>query len=94
MSPAKRGHARHAHRWSKRQRPATVRRERDRLVVRWIGAAKRRGSRAVAPASIEVPSAQIIQLSWVDTFGRLGSSLPTCRSSYNAAVSIEMAGRI
>ena len=39
--------------------------------------------KAVATASIEVSSAQIIRLSWVDTFGRRGPSLPTrCSGSY------------
>ena len=38
--------------------------------MRWIGAAKRRLAKPIAAAEIEVPSAQIIHLSWADTFGR------------------------
>ncbi|MGU3661816.1 hypothetical protein [Methylobacterium fujisawaense] len=40
------------------------------MVVRWIGAAKRRLAKPIAAAEIEVPSARIIQLSWANTFGR------------------------
>ena len=92
MSSAKRDDARPSHRWSKRERLSASRRGRERLVVRWIGAAKRRASKAVATASIEVSSAQIIRLSWVDTFGRRGPSLPTRCSHHTDVVAVGMAG--
>lgn len=93
MSPAQRDDGRPAHRRSRPERASTSGRGRERLVVRWIGAAKRRGSKRVEAASIEVPSAHIIRLSWVDTFGRPSPSLSTCTGGYTADVSIGMAGR-
>ena len=68
MSPAKRDDSRPARRWSKLKPLPALQQGRGRWIVRWIGAAKRRASKLVEvePA----PSAQIIQLSWADTFGR------------------------
>jgi hypothetical protein len=70
MPPAKRNDSRSAQRWSKPDRPPASCRGRGQWVVRWIGAAKRRLPKPVASSETEVPSAQIIKLSWADTFGR------------------------
>lgn len=68
MPSDKRADIRSAQRWSVPERPPASRRGRRNWVVRWIGAAKRRASKPV-PAE-RLASAQIIQLSWADTFGR------------------------
>jgi hypothetical protein len=68
MPSDKRADIRSAQRWSVPEQPPATRRGRGSWVVRWIGAAKRR-----APKPVPVgtgPGAQIIRLSWVDTFGR------------------------
>jgi hypothetical protein len=70
MSSGKRDHVRSARRWSKPERSPTSRRGREHWVVRWIGAANNRRSKAAAAAAIEMPCAEIIPLSWADTFGR------------------------
>lgn len=70
MSSGKRDHARSARRWSKPERSPTSRRGRENRVVRWISAANNRRSKAAAAAAIEMPCAEIIPLSWADTFGR------------------------
>lgn len=70
MSSGKRGDIRSAQRWSKLERSPASLRGREHWVVRWIGAANLRRSRPVKVAAIDVPGAQIIELSWADTFGR------------------------
>ena len=70
MFPAKRDNIRSAQRWSKPERSPASRRGREHWVVRWIGAANLRRSKLIEAAAIAVPGTQIIQLSWVDTFGR------------------------
>jgi hypothetical protein len=70
MSAAKRDDVRSAQRWSKPGRSPASGHRPGKLVVRWIGAAKRRLAKPVAAAEIKLPSAQIIKLSWADTFGR------------------------
>ena len=75
MFPPRRDDIRTAQRWSKpEQKPASLR-GREHWVVRWIGAAKRRTPRPVVAAT--GPGAQIIQLSWADTFGRPVRIAPT-----------------
>jgi hypothetical protein len=70
MPAAKRNDTRSAQRWSKPGRSPAPGHKPGKLVVRWIGAAKRRLTKPIAAAEIEQPSAQIIKLSWADTFGR------------------------
>jgi hypothetical protein len=70
MSAAKRNDTRSAQRWLKPGRSPAPGHRPGKLVVRWIGAAKRRLAKPIAAAEIKVPSAQIIKLSWTDTFGR------------------------
>ena len=77
MSPAKRDNIRSAQRWSKPERSPASRRGRENWVVRWIGAASFRRSRPVEIATIDIPGAQIIRLSWADTFGRPVRIAPT-----------------
>ena len=68
MFPTRRDDIRPAQRWSVPEQPPASRRGRAQWVVRWIGAAKRRTPK---PAETATGSgAQIIQLSWADTFGR------------------------
>ena len=76
MSPVKRGDIRPAQRWSVSKRTPASRRGREHWVVRWIGAANLRGSRSIKVAAIALPGAQIIRLSWADTFGRPMRILP------------------
>ena len=77
MSLGKRDHARSAQRWSQPERSPASCRGREHWVVRWIGAAKFRRSRPVTAAPIELPGAEIIPLSWADTFGRSMRKLPS-----------------
>ena len=68
MSSTKRDDGRPGRRWAKSERPPTSQRGPRRWIVRWIGAAKRRAGKAVEVET--VPNAQVIRLSWADTFGR------------------------
>jgi hypothetical protein len=77
MSSGKRDHVRSAQRWSKPERSPASRRGREHWVVRWIGAANNRRSKAAAANAIEPPCAEIIPLSWADTFGRQMRVAPT-----------------
>jgi hypothetical protein len=70
MPSGKRNDIRSAQRWSKPERSPASRRGREHWVVRWIGAARIRRSRPVEIAAVGIASAQIIQLSRTDTFGR------------------------
>lgn len=70
MSATKHNDNRPIRRWSKPKQPPISRRGREHWVVRWIGAANLRRSKPVSVATVEAPCAEIIRLSWADTFGR------------------------
>ena len=70
MSPSKRVDIRPAQRWSVPDRASASRHGREHLIVRWIGAANLRDPRSTKVAAVDIPDAQIVRLSWADTFGR------------------------
>ena len=74
MSPGKRNRIHPIQRWSKRPQLSAMRRGRKHWIVRWVGMAKRRASK---PFKAETQAnAEIIYLSWADTFGRPVRSAP------------------
>ena len=84
--PTKRENIRPAQRWSVPDRAPASRHGREHWVVRWIGAANLRNSKSVQDAAIGIPSAQIIRLSWAETFGRPMRNLPVRLLQFTGAL--------